>query len=313
LSRGQYILRRLVQMIPVVLGITIILFFMIRLIPGDPVTAVLGERATDEAYERLRRSMGLDKPIWIQYLYYMRDLAQFDLGDSLRYDVPVTSLIWRRLQVSMSLAAYTVVLTTLISLPLGIMAALKKNSLLDNIVRSALIVTMVMPSFWIGIIFIIVFSIKLGFFPVSGFGDGFIGHLRHLFLPALTISLGLSPILIRALRSSILDALQADYVKTARAKGLPEQTVLRRHVLRNALIPYVTLLGIHTSFLMGGTVIVETVFALPGAGKLLIDGVRSRDYPVVQAATLIFALLVIAVNLTTDIIYSFLDPRVRFN
>jgi peptide/nickel transport system permease protein len=313
LSRGQYILRRLVQMIPVVLGITIILFFMIRLIPGDPVTAVLGERATDEAYERLRRSMGLDKPIWIQYLYYMRDLARFDLGDSLRYDVPVTSLIWRRLQVSMSLAAYTVVLTTLISLPLGIMAALKKNSLLDNIVRSALIVTMVMPSFWIGIIFIIVFSIKLGFFPVSGFGDGFIGHLRHLFLPALTISLGLSPILIRALRSSILDALQADYVKTARAKGLPEQTVLRRHVLRNALIPYVTLLGIHTSFLMGGTVIVETVFALPGAGKLLIDGVRSRDYPVVQAATLIFALLVIAVNLTTDIIYSFLDPRVRFN
>jgi peptide/nickel transport system permease protein len=312
-SRGQYIARRLVQMIPVVLGITIILFFMIRLIPGDPVTAVLGERATDEAYERLRRNMGLDRPIWVQYVYYMRDLVQLDLGDSLRYRVPVTDLLWARLKVSISLALYTVALTTLISMPLGIMAALKKNSLLDNVVRSALIVTMVMPSFWIGIIFIIIFSIKLGLFPVSGYGDGFVEHLRHLFLPSLTIALGLSPILIRALRSSILDALQADYVKTARAKGLPEKTVLTRHVLRNALIPYVTLLGIHTSFLMGGAVIVETVFALPGAGKLLIDGVRSRDYPVVQAATLMFALLVIVVNLTTDIIYSFLDPRVRFN
>jgi peptide/nickel transport system permease protein len=299
-------------MIPVVFGITIILFFMIRLIPGDPVTAVLGERATDEAYERLRRNMGLDKPIWVQYLYYMRDLAKLDLGDSLRYRVPITTLLWDRLQVSISLALYTVALTTIISLPLGIMAALKKNSLLDNVVRSALIVTMVMPSFWIGIIFIIVFSIKLGLFPVSGYGVGFTGHLRHLFLPSLTIALGLAPILIRSLRSSILDALQADYVKTARAKGLPEQTVLTRHVLRNALIPYVTLLGIHTSFLMGGAVIVETVFALPGAGKLLIDGVRSRDYPVVQAATLMFALLVITVNLITDIIYSFLDPRVRF-
>jgi peptide/nickel transport system permease protein len=313
LSRGQYIARRLVQMIPVVIGITIILFFMIRLIPGDPVTAVLGERATDEAYERLRRNMGLDRPIWVQYMYYMRDLVQLDMGDSLRYRVPVTDLLWNRLKVSISLALYTVALTTLISLPLGIMAALKKNSLLDNVVRSALIVTMVMPSFWIGIIFIIVFSIKLGLFPVSGYGNGFIENMQHLFLPSLTIALGLSPILIRALRSSILDALQADYVKTARAKGLPEQTVLTRHVLRNALIPYVTLLGIHTSFLMGGAVIVETVFALPGAGKLLIDGVRSRDYPVVQAATLMFALLVITVNLTTDIIYSFLDPRVRFN
>lgn len=313
MSRGQYILRRLVQMIPVVLGITIILFFMIRLIPGDPVTAVLGERATDEAYERLRREMGLDRPIWVQYLYYMRDLVQLDMGDSLRYRVPVTELLWDRLKVSMSLAAYTVALTTLISLPLGIMAALKKNSLLDNVVRSALIITMVMPSFWIGIIFIIIFSIKLGLLPVSGYGDGFTGHMQHLFLPSLTISLGLSPILIRALRSSILDALQADYVKTARAKGLPEKSVLTRHVLRNALIPYVTLLGIHTSFLMGGAVIVETVFALPGAGKLLIDGVRSRDYTVVQAATLVFALLVITVNLATDIIYSFLDPRVRFS
>lgn len=313
MTRGQYILRRLVQMIPVLIGITIVLFLMIRLIPGDPATAVLGERATDEAVERIRHSMGLDKPIWVQYAYYMRDLARLDLGDSLRYDVPVSSLIGRRLVVSFSLAIYTVILTTVISLPLGIMAALKKNSIADNIVRSVLTVTMVMPSFWIGIIFIIVFSIKLGLFPVSGFGDSFTGHLRHLFLPALTLSLGLAPILIRSLRSSILEALETDYVKTARAKGLTERNVITVHVLRNALIPYVTLLGIHTSFLMGGTVIVESVFALPGAGKLLIDGVRARDYTIVQSATLVFALLVIGVNLATDIVYSFLDPRIRLS
>jgi peptide/nickel transport system permease protein len=313
MSRGQYILRRLAQMIPVIFGITIILFFMIRLIPGDPATAVLGERATDESIERIRRSMGLDEPIWVQYAIYMRDLAQLDLGESLRYDVPVSSLIGRRLVVSFSLAMYTVVLTTAISLPLGIMAALKKNSIADNIVRSVLTVTMVMPSFWIGIIFIIVFSITFGLFPVSGFGEGFFSHLRHLFLPALTLSLGLAPILIRSLRSSILEALETDYVKTARAKGLTERNVMTVHVLRNALIPYVTLLGIHTSFLMGGTVIVESVFALPGAGKLLIDGVRARDYTIVQSATLVFALLVIGVNLATDIVYSFLDPRIRLS
>lgn len=300
-------------MIPVVLGITIVLFFMIRLIPGDPATAMLGERATDEAIVRIRHSMGLDKPIWVQYAYYMRDLAQLDLGASLRYDVPVSSLIGRRILVSFSLAVYTVVLTTIISLPLGIMAALKKNSIADNIVRSVLTVTMVMPSFWIGIIFIIVFSITLGLFPVSGFGDSFVDHLLHLFLPALTLSLGLAPILIRSLRSSILEALETDYVKTARAKGLSERNVMTVHVLRNALIPYVTLLGIHTSFLMGGTVIVESVFALPGAGKLLIDGVRARDYTIVQSATLVFALLVIGVNLATDIIYTFLDPRIRLS
>lgn len=313
MTRGQYILRRLVQMIPVLFGITIILFFLIRLIPGDPATAVLGERATDEAIARIRHSMGLDQPIYVQYLIYMRDLAQLNLGESLRYDVPVTELLGRRLVVSISLALYTVVLTTAISLPLGILAALRKDGILDNIVRAVLTVAMVMPSFWIGIIFIIVFSIRLGIFPVSGFGDTFVEHLRHLFLPALTLSLGLSAILIRSLRSSILDALQTDYVKTARAKGLAERDVITTHVLRNALIPFVTLLGIHTSFLMGGTVIVESVFALPGAGKLLIDGVRARDYTVVQSATLVFAVLVIFVNLATDIIYSFLDPRVRLS
>jgi len=206
----------------------------------------------------------------------------------------------------------TVLLTIIISLPLGILAALKKDSILDNIVRSTLMVTMVMPSFWTGIILILLFSIHFRILPVSGYGTNPVQHLVHLILPALTISLGLAPILIRSLRTSILDTFQSDYIKTARAKGLEERSVMTIHVLRNALIPTVTLLGISVGFLMGGTVIIERVFSLPGAGALLIDSVSARDYPVVQAATLIFALLVILVNLATDIIYSFIDPRVRY-
>jgi peptide/nickel transport system permease protein len=313
MSRGQYILRRLAQMVPVVFGITIIVFLMLRLLPGDPAVAVLGERATDQSIEAMRHKRGLDKPIWTQYFIYMRDLVQLDLGNSLKYNVPVNDLIWKRLEVTIFLVLYTGVVTSIISAPLGVLAALKKDSLLDNIVRSALMMTLVMPSFWVGIMFIIFFSIKLDLFPVSGYGDGAIAHLHHLFLPALTLSLGLSPILIRSLRSSILDVLRADYVKTARAKGLAEQAVITAHVLRNALIPTVTLLGISLGFLMSGAVITERVYALPGAGNLLVDAIEARDYPTVQAATMIFAVLVILTNLVTDIIYSFLDPRVRFS
>jgi len=283
----------------------------LRLIPGDPATVMLGDRAPADVIQRLRRTMGLDKPLWLQYLYYLRNLLRLNLGESLQYHVPVASLLGHRLVVSLSLVVYTALLTSIISLPLGVLAALKKDSALDNVIRSALMVTMVMPAFWIGIIFIIVFSIKLRLLPVSGFGAGFFGHVQHLFLPALTISLGLAPILIRSLRSSLLDVLGTDYVRTARAKGLAERAVITAHVLRNALIPAVTLLGISVGYLMGGTVIAEKVFALPGTGALLVDAIAARDYPVVQSATLVFAVLVIAVNLTTDIAYSFLDPRVR--
>jgi peptide/nickel transport system permease protein len=239
-------------------------------------------------------------------------LAELKLGDSIKFRVPVSSILFERLQVSLSLVAVTVLLTIIISLPLGILAAIKKDSILDNIVRSTLMVTMVMPSFWTGIILILLFSIHFRLLPVSGYGSNPVQHLVHLILPALTISLGLAPILIRSLRTSILDTFRSDYIKTARAKGLEERSVMTVHVLRNALIPTVTLLGISIGFLMGGTVIIEKVFSLPGAGSLLIDSVSARDYPVVQAATLIFALLVILVNLATDIIYSFIDPRVRY-
>ncbi len=312
MMRGEYVIRRLIQVVPALLGVTLIVFSMLHLIPGDPVTALVGEHATDETIARVRASLGLDKPLWLQYLYYLRSLLLLDLGESHRFGSPVVSLIGPRLLVSIAVALYTVALTTIISVPLGVFAALRQNTWFDHLVRSALVVTMVMPTFWVGIMLILLLSIRLGLFPVSGYGSGLGGHLRHLFLPALTLSLGLAPILIRALRASMLQVLGEEFVKTARAKGLSEAQVIRSHVLRNALIPWVTLLGVHTGFLMGGTVITEKVFALPGAGALLIDSVAARDYPVVQALTLVFAGLVIVVNLLTDLVYAFLDPRVRF-
>ena len=299
-------------MIPVLLGVTIIVFLMVHLIPGDPASAMLGDQATDVSVARVKKQLGLDKPLYEQYFYFMRNLAELNLGTSIKFRVPVASILLKRLQVSLSLVVVTVLLTVVISLPLGILAALKKDSIIDNIVRSTLMVTMVMPSFWSGIILILIFSIRFRLLPVSGYGATFPQHIVHLILPALTISLGLAPILIRSLRTSILDTFQSDYIKTARAKGIEERSVMTVHVLRNALIPTITLLGISIGFLMGGTVIIERVFSLPGAGALLIDSVSARDYPVVQAATLIFALLVILVNLATDIVYSFIDPRVQY-
>jgi len=285
---------------------------MLRLIPGDPASVMLGERATDEAVQRLNHELGLDQPIYIQYGYFLRDLATLNLGTSIKYQIPVVKLLGQRLLVSLSVVGVTLVLTIVIAFPLGVLAALKKDSLIDNLVRSIFVVLMLMPSFWVGILLIIFFSVQLGLFPVSGYGSGLLDTLHHLILPALTIALAITPVLVRALRSSILDALSADYVRTARAKGLRERAVITAHVLRNALIPAVTLLGLSIGSLMGGTVILEKVFALPGAGALLIDSIGARDYPVVQAATMVFATLVILVNLLTDLVYSFLDPRVRY-
>jgi peptide/nickel transport system permease protein len=311
MSRGQYILRRLVLMVPVLIGITIIVFLLIHLIPGDPALTILGIHARPEALVALRHNLGLDKPLWEQYLIYLGNLVQFDLGDSIKYKQSVASLIQKRIGVSLFLIGYATMLTVVISLPLGIAAALRKDSVFDQIVRVLLMVTMVMPAFWVGILLLILFSIKIDLFPTAGVGEGFVDHLHHLFLPAVTIALSLSPILVRCLRGSILEAMESDYVRTARAKGLGERVVVIAHVLRNALIPTVTLLGLSVGYLMGGTVIVERVFSLPGAGALLVDSIGARDYPVVQSVTLIFAALVILVNLTTDLVHTFLDPRVR--
>jgi peptide/nickel transport system permease protein len=298
-------------MAPVLFGVTVVTFMLIHLIPGDPAVTMLGIHARPEALAALRHQLGLDHPLWQQYLIYLSSLAHFDLGQSLKFNVSVLSLLQDRLAVSLFLIAYAAVLTAMVSLPLGILAAVRKDGPIDLVVRALLMVTMVMPAFWLGILFLIVFSLRLGLFPISGYGENLRDHLHHLFLPALTIALGIAPVLVRSLRGSILEALASDYVRTARAKGLQERMVVLGHVLRNALIAPVTLFGLSVGYLMGGTVIVENVFSLPGAGQLLIDAIGARDYPVVQSTTLVFAALVILVNLLTDLIYSFLDPRVQ--
>lgn len=311
MNRGQYIVRRLALMIPVLFGITVVVFSLLQLIPGDPATTILGTQARPDSVAALRHELGLDRPLWEQYLRYMHSVVTFDLGTSLKFKTSVGSLLPGRLQVTLALIGYATALTIAISLPLGIISALRKDGIFDQITRTFLMVTLVMPAFWVGILFLTFFSIRLQLFPVAGYGDGWQGHLLHLFLPALTIALSIAPLIVRALRTSILEGLGSDYVRTARAKGLREQAVVTTHVLRNALIPAVTLLGLSVGYLMGGTVIVENVFSLPGAGKLLVDAIGARDYPLVQSTTLVFAVLVILVNLGTDVIYTFLDPRVR--
>ena len=313
MSRGRYILRRLVQMVPVLFGITLITFLLIQAIPGDPASIMLGTHARPESIAALNTQLGLDEPLWKQYTLYLRNLLQLDFGESIKFKVSVASLLGDRLPVTAMLIAWATVLSIAISVPLGIVTALRKDRPFDQFIRATLMITMVMPGFWLGIILLIVFSVRLGWFPVSGYGDGFVDHVHHLFLPGLTIALSFAPFLVRALRISILEALSSDYVRTARAKGLAERAVVFSHVLRNALVPTVTLLGLSVGFLIGGTVIVENVFSLPGAGVLLIQAISARDYPLVQSTTLVFAMLVIAVNLATDLAYSFLDPRVRFD
>jgi peptide/nickel transport system permease protein len=311
MNRSHFILRRLAQMVPVLFGITLVVFALLQLIPGDPATTMLGLQARPEAVAALQRELGLDRPLWEQYLRYLGNVVTLDLGDSLKFKVSVASLLGDRLEVSLALIAYATVLMIVLSLPLGIISALRKDGIFDQVTRVVLMVTLVMPAFWVGILFLTYFSVKLQIFPVAGYGKGWREHLHHLFLPALTIALSIVPMLVRALRSSILEAMSSDYVRTARAKGLREQAVVATHVLRNALIPALTLLGLSVGYLLGGTVIVENVFSLPGAGKLLVDAITARDYPLVQSTTLVFAILVIAVNLLTDVIYTFLDPRVR--
>lgn len=311
MNRGQFVVRRLVQMIPVLLGVTLVVFGLLQLIPGDPASAMLGMQARPESLAALRESLGLDRPLWEQYLRYVSEVVRLDLGESLKFKVPVAPLLVDRLEVSLALIVYSTVLMIAISLPLGIISALRKDGIFDQVTRLILMVTLVMPAFWLGIIFLTYFSLKLKLFPVSGYGDTWPEHLHHLFLPALTIALSITPMLVRALRTSILETMSSDYVRTARAKGLRERAVTSSHVLRNALIPAVTLLGLSVGYLLGGTVIVENVFSLPGAGKLLVDAIAARDYPLVQSTVLVFAFFVIAINLLTDLVYTFLDPRVR--
>lgn len=308
----QYIARRLLQLIPVMIGISIIVFFLVRLIPGDPADIMLGDRGTEEARERIRETLGLDRPIYVQYYIFVRRIVTGDLGDSFVLRQPAAEVIQQRFPRTLFLALYGTFMSAVVALPLAMISALQKDKFLDQVVRGFVTLTLSMPGFWIALILILAFSVHLHIFPIAGFGENFMEHLYYLFLPALSIAIAGSAILVRNLRATILDIVQSDYVRTARAKGLKPSTVFFRHVLRNSLISTVTLLGLRVAYSVGGTIIIETVFAIPGLGRLLINSIGQRDYPVVQAITLFLAILVVIVNLITDVLYAVIDPRVQY-
>ncbi len=310
MQRLNYILVRLLQLLPVALGITIILFFVVRIIPGDPALIRLGIRATPEAIENFRRQMGLDQPVMVQYWIFMTKLAKLDFGNSLLYATPVMGLIAERMPRTFFLAVYATTLSILLTVPLAMLAATKKDTPIDQTIRVSFMVALGMPQFWIGTVLLILFAVKWDIFPVSGIGRDFRGNMYHLFLPALTLAMSQSSWLVRSLRSDIINVMGADYVDFARAKGLKERLVYLRHILRNALLPTVTILGLNFGKLLGGSVVVEKIFSLPGMGSLMIEAIFSRDYIVIQAVTFIFAVIVILINLITDLLYSVLDPRV---
>jgi peptide/nickel transport system permease protein len=310
---GAYVARRLLHLAPIVLGVTILVFFLIHLVPGDPARTILGNQATTSRVALLRHQWGLDRPLPVQYGKFMGRLVRGDLGSSLFYDVPAGRLVVQRLPVTLWLIGFGALLSVLIAVPLAAVAASWRDRIPDHLVRAVPLVGLGFPPFWVGIVLLLVFGLNLGrLFPVGGYGSGLAGHLHSMFLPALTVAFGIAPILIRSLRASLLEVLESDYVTTARSKGLPERRVLIRHALRNAIISTVTVLGVNIGYLVGGTLVIEQVFALPGIGQLMINSIFQRDFPVVQAVTLVFCVMVVLVYLLSDVAHALLDPRVRF-
>lgn len=308
----SYLARRLLQMVPVMFLLSIFIFFLIRLVPGDPASAMLGDRGTDQTILELQERLHLNDPIYVQYGVFVKNLLQGDLGSSIRKGDPVRDLIVHRLPPTIFLAFYAGLLSLLITVPLATLAAFKQNRAPDFLVRAFTMLSLAMPSFWIGMMLLQFLAVKYRIFPVSGYGEGFLGHARSLFLPALALALGIASVLIRSLRHSLLETLQADYVRTARAKGLTNQRVFTWHVLRTSAMSTITILGVNIAYLIGGAAVVETIFAIPGVGQLVVSSIFSRDYPVIQGATLFFGLLVLFINLITDVCYALIDPRVSY-
>jgi peptide/nickel transport system permease protein len=308
-----FVFRRLLLLIPVAIGVTIIVFFMIHLIPGDPARTILGIHATPKAVAILHQEWGLNRPLASQYWLFIDRLLHGNLGTSLYYGQSAGSLIAGRLAPTIWLIVYAAVLAIAVSVPLAMIAATRKDGIRDQLVRAVPLFGLGMPPFWVGLLLQYALALSLHAFPVTGYGSGFVGHLHSMFLPGLTVAIGLSPVVIRSLRASMLNVLGAEYITTARSKGVPGGRLFVRHVLRNAVIPAVTVLGINIGFLIGGTLVIEQVFSIPGVGYLMINSIFQRDFPVVQGVALLFGVLVVLVNLLTDVAYASLDPRVRFD
>jgi len=288
------------------LGATIVIFSMLHLAPGDPIDLIVGPNVTPEVRENIRHQYGLDRPLAVQYLSFMKSLLRGDLGESIIQHKPVSELIAERFFVTLELSLTALFISFLISIPIGIKAALKRNTVTDYALMALSLIGISMPTFWFGLMLLYIVAFKLRFFPISGYGTW-----RHLFLPALTIGITDAALLARMVRSSMLEVIRQDYIRTARSKGLPERVVINRHALRNALIPIITLLGLRIGGVVGGSVVVEIVFARPGLGRLMVDSILARDYPVVQGVMVVLTTCIILGNLLADILYAVVDPRIK--
>jgi peptide/nickel transport system permease protein len=304
----QYVIKRLLSIIPVLFGISLLLFFMLRALPGDPAQVLAGQMATPEDIEHIRHQLGLDKPVYIQYAVFLGQLAKFDLGRSARTQNPVIEEIWARLPNTILLAVVAITLACLFGIPAGIISAIRPYTFLDYLVTSAALFGISMPVFWLGLMLVIVFSVILPWLPAGGTGSW-----KHVILPSITLTAFVVAFIARMTRSSMLEVLSQDYTTTARSKGLMEKVVVIKHALKNALIPIITVVGLQFGMLLGGAVLTETVFAWPGVGRLIVDSILARDYPVIQGTILIFGLIYTLVNLMVDVIYAFVDPRIRYD
>ncbi|WP_102961398.1 ABC transporter permease [Mangrovicella endophytica] len=311
MHRYRFVLQRPLQLIPVLFGISLITFVLVRSIPGDPARLILGTRATPQALAAVRAQFGLDEPLWTQYLYFLRNLFQGEMGRSILYKVDVLGLVAARIEPTLVLVFGAVLLSLLIAVPLAALSARRQGTLVDSSVRFFSTAGLGLPNFWLAIMLIILFSVALGWFPVSGYGRTLTDKLHHMVLPWLTVALSLSAVLTRSLRASLIAEMRSDVALAARARGIPEGAIFRRHVLPNSILPTLNLLAVNIGWLIGGTVVVEQVFAIPGMGQLLVRAIFSRDYMVVQGVAMVFAIATVLVNFLADILTVTVDPRVK--
>ena len=309
-----YILRRLVMLIPVILVVGIVVFGLVHLTPGDPAAVILGDRATAEDIERLRDQLGLNDPLPVQFLRWFGNVLMLDFGESIFLGETVSEALLNRAQPTLLLTLYAIIIQISIGVPAGIISAVRHNSIIDRVVTVIAISGAAIPTFFLGILLILMFAVELGWLPSGRYTNLFddpVEHLKGMILPAFALGFSAAGLLARLVRSSMLDVLREDYVRTAFAKGLPEKTVVLGHALRNALIPALTVIGTSVGALLGGAVVTETVFTIPGMGRLVVQSIARRDYPVIQGAVMVIAMSYVLVNLIVDLLYVYADPRVR--
>ncbi|MEH7348769.1 ABC transporter permease [Gottfriedia acidiceleris] len=303
-----FIVRRIIQTIPVLLGVSLVVFLIMQMVPGDPATLLAGEGATKQTIEMIRHQLGLDRPVIIQYFDYVVHVLQGDFGESLRNNRPVLDEIMIRLPITIELALASIFITVVLGMLAGIISATKQYSVADISIMIVALLGISLPSFWFGLMLIYFFSVNLHIFPVAGWGT-----FKHMVLPALTLGAGGAAIVARMTRSSMLEVVRQDYMRTARAKGLKEHVIIYKHGLKNALIPVITVVGLQFGALLGGTVLTESVFAINGLGRLIVDAIRTRDLPMVQGGVLIASVIFVFMNLAVDILYRYFNKRVDLN